>query len=402
MKYPYFFFYFVIAVITFFAGCQLQEQKKSVQKDTVKVVTSVAKPQSTKEIRRSTNKIYNDIARYLAGMKQEDESRLTDLEKNFIWQKYAVSSDSTWARLERRQLSKIKTWASQELPTPHSSLPTIFYPFSGPDFLNVFNFFPNNKKYVLIGLEPVGIVPDVEKIPTDSLNKYFSSIRKSMDDVLNISFFKTNEMKEDFQNEELEGTLPVLFIFLVRTGNKIVDVQPIEIGDSGKITNSSFASVEKHDAKKMNGVEIIFENKNGSEQQSLCYFSVDLSDVSLKKKNNFAAFLNQLGSVTTYLKSASYLMHKSYFSIIRNHILNQSELLLQDDSGIPFHFFEKEKWSISLFGIYKKPISLFKNWEQEDMRNAYQDSINKAKSLPFGIGYSWHSGQSNLLLARKK
>jgi hypothetical protein len=100
--------------------------------------------------------------------------------------------------------------------------------------------------------------------------------------------------------------------------------------------------------------------------------------------------------VTTYIKSASYLMHKSYFSTIRNTILAKSIAILQDDSGIPYRFFNKSKWAIRLYGTYDGPIELFKDHMEEDLKAAYERG---AQPLTVRLGYG---KQSNMLLATRK
>ena len=55
----------------------------------------------------------------------------------------------------------------------------------------------------------------------------------------------------------------------------------------------------------------------------------------LETRTDLVAYIKQIGITSTYLKSASYLMHRPTFSIIRNLILSESENILQDDSGIP-------------------------------------------------------------------
>jgi hypothetical protein len=56
-------------------------------------------------------------------------------------------------QLEQRQLSKIRTWADANLAAPR---PTMFYMFSGPDFLYANAFYSKATTYVLSALEPVG------------------------------------------------------------------------------------------------------------------------------------------------------------------------------------------------------------------------------------------------------
>ena len=133
------------------------------------------------------------------------------------------------------------------------------------------------------------------------------------------------------------------------------------------------------------------------------YFSCDISDLGLSKNKRLHAFLKGLPSVTTYLKSASYLLHKPYFSLVRKTILEKSSFVLQDDSGIPVRFYNEQQWNHQYYGTYDAPINLFKNFLQKDLKMAY-DSIEKVqiKPLNFGIGYDYKLNESNLMLFSKK
>ena len=96
------------------------------------------------------------------------------------------------------------------------------------------------------------------------------------------------------------------------------------------------------------------------------------------------------------VKSATYLMHKSYFSVIRNTVLQKSTLILQDDSGISYKFYDHSQWDITLFGKYTKPIPMFKEHYEADLFDAYKHVSN---TLDFRYGYNL---ESNILLAEKK
>ncbi|MFH0866356.1 MAG: hypothetical protein V1904_09175 [Bacteroidota bacterium] len=109
-------------------------------------------------------------------------------------------------------------------------------------------------------------------------------------------------------------------------------------------------------------------------------------------------FLKNLDSnVTTFVKSASYLMHNELFKLIRNTVLAKSQAVLQDDSGIAYHFFDLNKWNIQFYGTYDKPIPVFSYCYQKDMDAAYL--ANGSKTFDFKYGYG--KGR-NILLARKK
>lgn len=396
----------------FFSACNNQEKKttKNAEDSTTtskeKVIkepdASVsAEKKYTVKPEKTTHKIegkryFNDVARLVAGLPQENESKLDSFQQSASWKKYSRSISSNWASLTQRQLTPMKTWGTTELKEIRENSETVFYPFSGPDIMNAFTFFPHAQKYVMIGLEPVGSVPNLNNTPADSMNKYYAILNTSLYSILNFSFFRTNSMATDLKNEEIDGTLPLMLVFLARTGNKILDVHYVTLNENGEVQVAAQAGGKPE--KRYNGAEIIFEN-NG-EQKSAFYFSTNLSDDYFRKNTKLINFIKNLEAPVTYLKSASYLMHKSYFSIIRNLILDESNYVLQDDSGIPLSYFGSNKWDIQLYGTYKKPIDLFAKHYQEDMKQSYQ--AEGVKPLPFGIGYNWRVTTSNLQLARKK
>jgi hypothetical protein len=101
----------------------------------------------------------------------------------------------------------------------------------------------------------------------------------------------------------------------------------------------------------------------------------------------------------TLIKSASYLLHKPYFSTIRNLILSKTSWIVEDDSGIPYRYFDRA-WDVRLYGKYSDPIPLFKNWKQPDLKEAFS-SRKDIQPLGFAIGYR-HPGESDLLVAVRR
>lgn len=333
-----------------------------------------------------------DTAKFLAGMKVKDTPAIAQLSQSSIWQKHATFFDKAWSNLDTQQLSKVRKWSGEELKSINQTSRPIFYPFSGPDFLYAYSFFPNASDYVLVGLEPVGTLPDIKQLSTSQMKTKLQEINSSMDAILGLSFFRTNAMKVDLAKQ---GVLPILFVFIARTNNRILDVQYIELGKDANIE-----VVDKHSQDKslIQGVKISFVKEGKSQPQTLYYFSTDLSDSGVNKTPQFQKLVQQIDNPVTYLKAASYLMHDGHFSTIRNLILSQSTSLLQDDSGIPVNYFGKQKWDVTFYGTYTKPIDLFSKRYQSELRKIYT-SDRKIKPLNFGIGYNFKVNQSNLMLA---
>ena len=122
----------------------------------------------------------------------------------------------------------------------------------------------------------------------------------------------------------------------------------------------------------------------------------------LDERKDLVKYFKNIDIKSTYLKSASYLMHRPTFSIVRDIILDESEYLLQDDSGIPVKYFDTSKWDLTFYGNYSFPISLFSERHQEDLKEIYLKKEMNVQPLPFGIGYQYKKGTSNLMLAKKK
>ncbi len=87
----------------------------------------------------------------------------------------------------------------------------------------------------------------------------------------------------------------------------------------------------------------------------------------LKSSGGVARWVGSFGQGVVYLKAASYLMHETYFSNIRNFLMGKAVAVLQDDSGIPFRYFLGGGWQIYFFGRYSGTLDIFKKYYQADL-----------------------------------
>jgi hypothetical protein len=328
----------------------------------------------------------DDTARFLAGMAPSADSPLTPLTNDPSWQRHAKYFDNAFAQLEQRQLSRIRAWADVNLAAPR---PTMFYMFSGPDFLYADAFYSKATTYVLSALEPVGSVPDLERLPRGGIGAALHSVERSLGSVLSFSFFITKKMKTDLHAGQLSGTLPILYVFLARSGKTIRDVSPIALDDKG----AAYFGNENPGPNATRGVRIIFAGDDGVEK-TLYYFSTDLSNSGVRV-SGFLKFCAALAPGNSLLKSASYLLHSPHFTTVRHFLLANSATVIQDDSGIPLAYYSSKRWRLFPFGRYAGPIDEFPGRYQEE----YAELFRRSQPMDFGIGYRWRSHESNLLLA---
>jgi hypothetical protein len=334
-----------------------------------------------------------DTARFLAGLPPDPQSPLAALAKTPEWAQHARLFDSMFAREDTTTLSKVRAFAKEHLTAPHDSM---LYMFSGPDFLYATSFFPSAKTYVLAGLEPVGPIPQLTELPRGAVDATLHNLEGSLGTILNLSFFITKNMKTQLSSGPVYGTIPVLYVFLARTGKTVHDIALVAVDNQGNLIGPDDPDAkQKIAASTAKGVRITFTDGSGP-LQTLYYFSTDLSDGGVRR-SGFLEFCNKLGPADSFIKSASYLLHSGGFTRTRAFLVARSETLLEDDSGVPLAYFDAKKWKLQPFGHYSAPLGIFPGTYQPRMAELFQG----APPLGFGIGYAWRTGASSLLLAQR-
>ncbi len=396
-----------ILLISILFGCSPTPSEKTgdLKRDTTlpEIVVEKVKNDSLEklaELRPCVNDSLNAIADIMSGI--ADSNSVYDyIQSSSDFKAFNKNFDKRWMSFDSSRLTNLRTFKENEISKIVKTQPTLFYPFSGPDILYAQTFFPEADKYVMIGLEPIGSLPNFTKENTDSLDIYFKKVNTALNAILKFSFFRTQSMKNDLKNEDVDGTLHLLFLFLKRTGNNFCSAKAVSVDTTGAIKYvGSFSDLKKLKTNTR-GVEIQFTDKN-NKPKTLYYFSLNAADGGLKSNKGFMAYLKNMGPINTYLKGASYLMHKNYFSMVRTVILSQSEHIIQDDSGIAFHYFldDEHKWNYTFFGQYLKPIPMFKEFYQKDLDSLYKQQ--GAKPIGFGIGYNFKDKNSNFMIATKQ
>ena len=336
----------------------------------------------------------NDTARMLAGMQLSPDSPLLVLTKDPTWQQHASHFSSIFAKVENRQLTRIQAWSRAKLTSPS---PVLFYMFSGPDFLYANAFFPNASTYVMSGLEPTGPIPDLTKLSHEARARGFRNIEQSLSSIVAYGFFQTIDMRHNLAATGLTGTLPIIYVFLARSGKTITDVSLVRLDDNGTAQVDDGAGSDAHGVGSARGVKIDFVGDDGR-PQTLYYFSVNVDNDGFEA-NGFARFCEHLGTGDGFVKSASYLMHRANFSNVRSFLLEHTRLILEDDSGIPVSRFDQASWQLHPFGHYSGPIALFAHRYQSKLSQLF--SQRAVGSIDFAIGYSWRPRSSNLIVATR-
>jgi hypothetical protein len=118
-----------------------------------------------------------------------------------------------------------------------------------------------------------------------------------MGSLFNFSFFITQNMKTQLREGPVNGTLPILYVFLARTGKSIHELNLVSLDEHGNFQiaaelaapNSTNKPVTSPPHSAASGVKIVFSDGAGP-KQTLYYFSTNLADGSFER-SGFSAFL---------------------------------------------------------------------------------------------------------------
>ncbi len=341
-------------------------------------------------VRAADGQTSDDIAHFLAGLPPSANSPLASMTDEAAWKKHAEIFNADWTSLEDHQLANVRAWSAANIK---QSQPVLFYMFSGPDYLYANAFFPHAKTIIMSGLELTGNIPELSDITSRSVNTELNGIRGALGNLFKHSYFITSQMGSQLSRGRLSGTLPIIYVFLARSGKTIRDVSLVAIDKEGKVHPQDEPGFEA----TAKGVKIVFAGNDG-EEQTLYYFQTDLSDKGVPN-SGFLKFCEGFGTGDSFVKSASYLLHNPGFSDVRDFLLKNTVSLVQDDTGIPVKYLSATDWQLHPFGTYLAPIRQFRHAQQPKLVELFKKSSEGP--LNFTVGYHWGK-PSNLLLAVKE
>ena len=116
---------------------------------------------------------------------------------------------SSWNQV-RNRIQTMEAWRTHEIKIASAQKKTLIYPFSGPDFLNAYAFFPDHGRYVFFSLERPGTLPDLESVTLVQFTKLLQDVRSAFRDIFERNYFITSYMTKQLTTPWIRGTVPVM------------------------------------------------------------------------------------------------------------------------------------------------------------------------------------------------
>ena len=365
----------------------------------------------------------NSTARLLAGLPPTYPGHF-DFAESRAWKDHSASMRAAWSKVIAGRVSAMTAWRNSAIESPCPAGKTLLYPFSGPDFFNAYWMFPACENYVLFGLEHIGDVPDINATSERDVGRLLGDVRVAVSDLLDRNYFITENMSRQLRTSQLRGVVPLLIIPMAMSGVEILRIVPHDLSHLRReraqavgegATNSGSAAdmpalgaggrtktARQRPLRQMRGITIEFRTSGSSTVQRLHYFTLDATDAGLARYPEFIAYLNGLAPTNTFMKAASYLLHDRKFRKLSQTLLEVSDFLVQDDTGLPYKLLRSPQWDMRLYGVYATPITPFERAFQPALDRDYRAS--RPDPLPFDFGYNYsdkRENRSNVMVGRK-
>lgn len=304
------------------------------------------------------------------------------------WATFAQEVTANWALYSQKIADPMSHWALAELPvTPE----TVFYPFSGPDFVTVHQLFPTAQRYVMMAMQNAERPLDLANLAPDLLEPSLGVLTSAWKHFGDHGFYVTEYLEKYLYSTRANiGASTFIVSFLSLQGFEIERVVPIQVAADGSLQELSpdtprWRSVRIQASKQ--GKPIIVD-----------YLKIDLSNAGLQAAPQNLALIGTLTKNPVLFKAASHLPQNVGFSVIANQVLERSPLVVQDETGLKYSNLI-QSYQVALFGKFVAAHHAFPSYHVDLAKGfAQRDDI---KPLNFRFGY-FKDGNYALMIATRK
>ncbi len=354
---------------------------------------------------------WQEKALLLSGRPLPPESPYYELSLCPSFRRHAEALKVFWDQVRKDSLDEMILWRKRNVPGALERNPVV-YPLSGADYLNAYALFPAAPQYVFIALESPGGLPDLYRMTEAEREEGLAAIRRAVATVASVNYMKSKILRKELSNPYLPGTLPVFLLLVGGLGHVVEEVHPVVLDAAGNVQDSpwvadSVAPRPGHRADLpyvVHGLRMVVREPQGQQRKTIVYLQVRLREDAVGPRTPEGKFLRRIYNCNTIFKAAVYLLHNDGYDAVRRFVLERSDLIVQDDSGLPYRLFDAEIWEEHLFGTYTRipPLGGIPNPPQQPLLARRFRERSEPLAFPYGYGVLQGKGKSNLMLFVKK
>lgn len=298
-------------------------------------------------------------------------------------------ADESWAVYQKDHGHPMIEWAKTEIK--FSGNGTVFYPFSGPDFVTVSQLYPDADRYVMVAMQAAGEPALLAPMSPDRAQHFQAKFLREWKRFAYNAFFITAELEADrFAKSTHIGITTILITFALYKGYDVAELYPIAYDSaSGQFIKA---------AGPWNSVRLVLK-KNGK-TVALDYVSLDLSDQNLLVKEPMRGWLSHMTQHPMLIKAASHLLQDGNFIVLRDMIVKNAPMVVQDETGVDFAQLKKIG-KADLYGGFSLPFEQFSPHKQQSLAQAYRQATD-IKPMPFAFSYNKEHERRSVQIVRRE
>ena len=304
------------------------------------------------------------------------------------WAAFSKEVTANWARYSQKIADPMSQWALAELPVAPD---TVFYPFSGPDFVTVHQLFPTAQRYVMIAMQNAERPLDLANLAPDLIDPSLAVLTSAWQHFGENGFYVTSYLEKYLYSTRANiGASTFIVSFLTLQGFEIERVVPIQVAADGSLQELST------DTPRWRSVRIQASKQGKS--IVIDYLKIDLSNPGLQAAPQNLALIATLTKYPVLFKAASHLPQNVGFNMIANQVLAHSPLIVQDETGLSYSTLIRAH-QVALFGKFVVAHHSFPSYHV-DLAKAFAQR-DDTKPLNFRFGY-FKDGNYALMVASRK
>jgi hypothetical protein len=306
----------------------------------------------------------------------------------------------SWVDLAKPFIAALRP---KDLPT------TVVYPFGGGDLTTALATFPDASEITTVSLEPAGDIRPVDTMAPAGLARELAAHRSHLERLLEKAHSRTDNLEKEAQTD-MPGEIVFDLAALVIYGDEPVSLRYFQLrpdGSAAYVTQADIDAAAHHRAALralFQNAELRFRPGPEGPVRTLRHLAFNLDDAHLKADPSLVAHLNAHlgpnGKVSAMTKAASHLLWNEHFATIRGWLIDHTDWMISDSTGIPPRFAEPAGFVQDTYGTFDGPIfGLIDKRDADDLKHLFKSE--PSRELAFRYGYPDVAGHAHLLVTHR-
>ena len=281
-------------------------------------------------------------------------------------------------------LAPMQAWSAQHLNKLGTK--NLTYVFSGADIVTPISLFKTADHFTLIADQTPEYTPAKETVGSQIAKECQTQVYFAR-----FGYFRTHDLEG--KDSVKPRFIKMLAYSILMSGGSIREIEYLSIAPNGKLD-------VRHDPATVKPDGLRFHVTTADKREILVdYLRMNLSNSGLLAAPRLQQFLANHTDDTIFIKSASHLLQKNYFSVLAGLITDHARNVVQDETGLDIDLFTRH-YQVDSYGKFLRPHPLWHDSPSGIRLRNFLSAKTTLEPLPFTIGYEKTSGSVLLVGTR--